>query len=371
MAIIARVFLLLTCTACLSLAAAAQIAHDTDENEIIRVDTQLIDVPVQVIDKSGRPQLGLKQSNFVIYEDGRKQLLADFSTTSAPFELSLVLDTSGSTRSDLQLIQRAAESFIGSLRPGDRVSLISYKADRSTGKELSVSEVLRGLTDDREALKTALSEVKTGNGTPYYDSLMQVVAQVFDKKPAEQFRGRRALIALTDGVDSNSAADFAAVKKALEKAGIICYFIQVDTSEYFESNVLGDCKNSLWFSQSQIRRYYTRFYPQSNFEKVYDFCKIGEFERLDISHKLYGLAGAEMNDLAKMSGGRVFPIADLNSAKAAFEKVAQEIGTQYRIGYYPDNEKNDGAFRSIRVEIKGLPAGATVRAREGYTAPKK
>jgi VWFA-related protein len=82
------------------------------------------------------------------------------------------------------------------------------------------------------------------------------------------------------------------------------------------------------------------------------------------------LADAEMAQLAKISSGRVFPIADLSEARAAFKMVAEEIGTKYSLGYYPSNDKRDGTYRKIKVEVKGLPAGTQIRAREGYTAPK-
>src|SRR5215475_13667687 len=78
------------------------------QEEVVKVDTQLIDVPVVVTDKAGKPVLNLKQDNFTVYEDGKKQDLSDFSATSAPFEVALLLDTSGSTRPDLELIQSAA-----------------------------------------------------------------------------------------------------------------------------------------------------------------------------------------------------------------------------------------------------------------------
>ncbi len=340
-----------------------------DADEVLRVDTQLIDIPVVITDKTGKPVLNLKPNNFVVYEDGKPQQVADFSATNAPFEVALLLDTSGSTRSDLALIQRAAESFIASLRPGDRVSVIGFTTAKRDNKMTAVSEVLSNLTDDRVKLKTVLAEVKTSNGTPYYDGLEQVVEQIFSQKPKDEFRGRRALVALTDGVDSTSVADFADVRGQFEQAGIVSYFIQVDTREFFEDNLLGDCEGAMRFSNAQIRRYYRTFYPKSKIEKVAGFCQLGDFERLDISKQLYELADAEMQTLAQTSGGKVFPVGDLSEARTAFAKVAQEIGTKYSLGYYSSNEKRDGTYRKIKVELKGVPAGATVRAREGYSAP--
>ncbi len=363
----ARFVLLLLCFSGFIVDLPAQTEEKDDD--VIRVDTQLVDVPIVVTDKTGKPILNLKQTNFTIYEDGKKQEVAEFAATNAPFEVALLLDTSGSTRSDLSLLQRAAANFIASLRPGDKVSVISYKTERDSTQAFAVSEVLSGLTDDREKLKNVLDSVKTSNGTPYYDSLLQVVEKVFDKPAKDEFRGRRALVALTDGVDSVSAAEFDEVKEKFEKAGITSYFIQVNTREFFEENLLGDCRIAIRFSTAQIRRYYRVYYPKSNVEKTFNFCGLGDFERLAISKGLYDLADRQMKDLAKISGGKVFPVADLSEARNAFKAVADEIGTQYSLGYYSSNEKRDGTYRKIRIELKNVPVGLQIRAREGYTAP--
>jgi len=352
-----------------SLLCAAAQTPLTNKEEVIKVDTQLVEVPVIITDRTGRPILNLKQSNFAIYEDGKPQEILDFSNASAPFEVALLLDTSGSTRSDLQLIQHAAENFINSLRPGDRVALIAFKQGPRDSGVPAISELVSPLTDDRTALKSALERVSTSNGTPYYDSLIQIADKVFGTAPSEEFRGRRALVALTDGVDSTSVADFDEAQEKLEKRGLISFFIQVNTRPFFEDNLLGDCATALRFSQAQIRRYYKSFGPGANMERTDDFCKLGDFERLAISKKLYEIADGEMSKLAKTSGGKVFPVADLTEARAAFKNVADEIGTKYSLGYYSTNEKRDGTYRKIRVELKGAPPGSVVRAREGYTAP--
>ncbi len=150
-----------------------------NDDEVIRVDTELVEVPVVITDRTGKPILDLKQSNFVVSEDGKPQQITDFSTSSAPFEVALLLDTSGSTRGELQLMQRAAQNFISSLRPGDRVSIIAYQTDTADGKASPKSELIVNLTSDRTVLSTALARIKTSTGTPYYDSLVQVVETVF------------------------------------------------------------------------------------------------------------------------------------------------------------------------------------------------
>jgi VWFA-related protein len=90
---------------------------------------------------------------------------------------------------------------------------------------------------------------------------------------------------------------------------------------------------------------------------------------MHISRALYQVARAEMQELARETGGRTFPAADLRDARRAFTQVAEEIGKLYSLGYYPSNKARDGRFRAIRVEVKGMP-GAQVTAREGYQAPK-
>ena len=354
----------------ISVCAFAQTPKPTETDEVIRVDTQLVEVPIAVVSSSGMPLRGLKASNFVVSEDGKKQEIIDFSTTTEPFEVALLLDTSGSTRADLRLIQSAAQYFVASLRPGDRVAIIAYNTERKEGLAFAVDEVVCPLTDDRRALRTAIDNISTSNGTPFYDSLLAVVEKVFRDPPKEQFRGRRALVALTDGVDSSSASEFLEVKDEFDAAGIISFFIQIDTRDSFEEGLLGDCKLATRFSAAQIRRYYRSLNAKGKgMEKAVNFCQLGDFERLAISKKLYEIADLEMNDLANISGGNVFPVGDLGEARIAFKNVANEIGTKYSIGYYSSNEKRDGTYRKIKVDLKGLPAGSKVRAREGYTAP--
>lgn len=351
----------------ISLTSAAQDKKTDDE--VIRVDTQIVDVPISVVSAAGTPVRGLKASNFVVFEDGKRQEIVDFSTTTEPFEIALLLDTSGSARGDLPLIQQAAQDFIASLRPGDRVAIIAYDTERTEKQAFAVSGIVSPLTGDRKVLRSAVNNIQTSNGTPFYDSLVQIAEAVFDQKPAEQFRGRRAVVALTDGVDSSSKANFEAAKEKLEETGVVSFFIKVDTRDFFEETLLGDCESAMRFSSAQIRRYYSSIAGKSGMEKAASFCQLGDFERLAISKWLYNTADAEMDDLAKRSGGKVFPAGDLGDARNAFKSVAEELGTKYTLGYYPSNEKRDGTVRRIKVEVKGVSRGAVVRARESYTAP--
>ncbi len=346
--------------------------EEVDEGDVVKVETQLVSVPAVVTGSSGRPLVGLKAENFVLYEDGRPQALANFGTTQAPFEIALLLDTSGSTRADVGLIRQAANAFIDALRPGDRVSLVAFNNKNLGLSKMATVEILAGLTDDRKALRRAVDDLGASNGTPFYDALERVATQVFRNPPSDDLRGRRAIVALTDGVDSASETDFATARVRLLRSGLASYFVQVNTEEFVEERLLKDCQDNgrLTLSAKQLERYRRIFVPRGRAEDYREFCSMGSFERMQISRDLYNLARKEMDDLAKVSGGKNFTAASLRDARAAFALVANEIGTQYSLGYYPTNKARDGKYRTIKVEVKGTPEKGQVRAREGYYAPR-
>jgi Ca-activated chloride channel family protein len=345
--------------------------EEVDEDDVVRVDTQLISVPVTVTDRTGRPLTNLRAENFALYEDGRPQRVANFITTDAPFEVALVLDTSGSTRAEVGLIRRAANAFIDALRPGDRIAILAFNSQEDGATKLATVELLTHLTDDRDALQQAIESIGTSNGTPFYDALERVVVEVFREPPRAGLRGRRALVALTDGVDSTSEADFATVRSRLQQTGTLAYFIQVNTEDFVEERLLKDCQDDgrLSLSRVQLQRYRKIFDPRADTADYTNFCQMGPFERMQISRSLYQLARREMAELARDSGGKTFNAVDLRDARAAFAQVASDIGKQYSLGYYSTNKARDGRFRSIKVEVRGLQ-GAQVSAREGYQAPK-
>ena len=346
--------------------------EEVDEGDVVRVETQLVSVPAVVTDRSGRPIAGLRLDNFTLLEDGKPQRLTNFATTETPFEIALLLDTSGSTRNDLGLIREAANAFIRALRAGDRVAIIAFKnIDREKGPPVASVDVLSPLTDNREVLQVAIQDLGTSNGTPFYDGLGRVADEIFREPPRDEMRGRRAVVALTDGVDSSSNTDFNSARAALARAGLASYFIQMSTEDYVEDRLLKDCEDDgrLTLSEKQLERFRRLFVPQLQKEDYQDFCRLGQFERMDISRRLYNLARQEMSEMARGSGGKNFSAATLNDARAAFAQVANEIGTQYSLGYYPSNKARDGRFRQIKVELRGVK-DANVRAREGYYAPQ-
>ncbi|MDT4968595.1 MAG: Ca-activated chloride channel [Acidobacteriota bacterium] len=346
--------------------------EELDEGDVVRVDTQLVSVPAVVTDAAGRPLVNLRADNFVLFEDGRPQRISNFSTAEAPFEVVLLLDTSGSTRADLSLIRGAARAFINALRPGDRVAIVGFNSSRQAASPLAQVDLVARLTDNREVLQKALEDLGASNGTPYYDSLTRIAEEVFRDPPRDEVRGRRAVVALTDGVDSASDANYEEARSRMQRIGVACYFIQVNTEDFVEDRLLRDCQEfgTLRLSRTQLQRYRRIFVPRADASRYEDFCQMGQFERMSISRSLYELARREMDDLSRVSGGKSFPALDLRDARAAFAEVAKEIGTKYSLGYYPTNKARDGQFRSIRVEVRGIAGGTQVRAREGYYGPK-
>jgi Ca-activated chloride channel family protein len=350
----------------------ASSSDEVDEGDVVRVDTQLVSVPVVVTDATGRPLSGLRQENFRLLEDGQPQTITNFGTTDAPFEIALLLDTSGSTRDDVGLIRQAALSFINALRPGDRIGIVAFNQAQTVNDPMAVVEVLTPLTNDRAELTKAIGNLGSSNGTPYYDALERVADSIFRAPVTDQVR-RRAVVALTDGVDSTSNSDFNSAKLKLSRAGIACYFIEVNTEDFVEDRLMKDCQDDgrLTLSQRQLQRYREIFMPKAKSEELSNFCQMGLFERMSISRGLYSLARREMDDLARVSGGRSFVASDLADARAAFARVAADIGTLYSLGYYPTNKARDGKFRSIQLQVKGLKDKAEIRARDGYYAPKQ
>ena len=352
--------------------SSSSAAEEVDEGDVVRVETQLVSVPAVVTNISGRPVAGLASGNFLVFEDGQEQKITNFGTSEAPFEIALLLDTSGSTRADVALIRQAANAFIDALRPGDRVAIVGFNTVQQGQSTMATVDVLSKLTGDRKALRSAIENLGSSHGTPFYDALERISEEIFHEPPREEVRGRRAVVSLTDGVDSTSDSDFDVARTKLLRSGVASYFIQVNTEDFVEDRLLKDCQDDgrLTLSAKQLQRYRQIFVPGAKPDDYIDFCQMGQFQRMQISRDLYNLARREMNDLAKASGGKNFVAVSLQDARAAFARVANEIGTQYSLGYYPANKARDGKFRTIRVEVRGVQGKPQVRAREGYYAPK-
>jgi VWFA-related protein len=323
----------------------------------IRVDTDLVTLDVAVTDRDGkRSNTGLRAEDFTVYEDGVRQKITTFLTTEIPFNLVLLIDTSGSTRDDVGLMRRAALRFLDELRPQDRVAVIQFS------KQV---ELLQELTADHARIESALALLAPGSGTSFYDALQLTVEEELKKAD-----GRKAIIALTDGVDSYGFQTYEQVLPALERASASLYFLELDTESFTEAGMVRDCSNEdhFEFSHKQLLKYQKENRRAKSDAYFEGHCAIPRTERAQINPRLYESARHELREMGDKTGGRVYPVKQLQQLDAIYAQIAAELHTQYSIAYYPSNEKHDGKWRNVKVEVK--QSGLTARTRPGYRAPR-
>ncbi|MFN0124046.1 MAG: VWA domain-containing protein [Blastocatellia bacterium] len=325
------------------------------EGAAIRVNTELVSVDVLVSDRTGQknaPRLAAEE--FVVYEDGKRQEVANFSAAEVPFSLVLLLDVSGSASRDLSLIRQAAIRFLQELRPQDRVAIVTFHKD---------VEQLINLTDDRKELENALTLLPSGTGSAVYDGLETAITQTLGK-----IEGRKAVISLTDGVDSYGAATYEKLLPLIERSSAMLYFLEVDTQGFTETGMARECtdRDHFEFSEKQLKKY---FIPLGKKGPLYErHCILDQQERRLVNRALYAAAHQEMQTMAEKTGGLVYPVKSLEQLEPAFSRIAAELRTLYSLAYYPTNDKHDGTWRKLRVEVRRK--GWAVRARPGYRAPK-
>src|SRR5215510_2693915 len=160
------------------------------QGDVVRINTNLVTVPVSVMDRSGKYIVGLRQEDFEIYEDGVKQDLCNFESIEKPFTVALLLDISDSVGFRIGDIQAAAIAFVDQLRQDDRVMVVSFD---------SQVRILSEPTTNHELVREAIRQTQMGGGTRVYDAVDFVLNQRL-----KQIRGRKAAILFTDGIDTGS-----------------------------------------------------------------------------------------------------------------------------------------------------------------------
>jgi hypothetical protein len=184
--------------------------------DILRIDTNLITVPVSVVDRDGRYISDLQKEDFQIAEDGVEQEIAYFGTVEKPFTVVLLLDTSASTWSKLREIKDAAAVFVEQLRPDDQVMVISF----GMGVKVQCEP-----TNDRRKIRKAIGATGKGLSTHLYDAMEDVM-----KKRLSRIQGRKALVLFTDGVDATSNhATYESTVHTVEELDALIYPILYDT----------------------------------------------------------------------------------------------------------------------------------------------
>lgn len=341
-------------------ATLAQNKASTGEgkDEILRVDTDLVSLEVNIKTKNnGGPSKPLKIEDFVVYEDGVRQKISNFSTMDMPFNVVILIDSSGSTSEEIGIMRKAIRRFLDKIRPQDQVAIVEFNDTISLHQDF---------TTDKNSIYAALDRLKPGRGTSFYDALQLTVEEVLKK-----IKGRNAVIALTDGVDSYGLTTYDELLPLVERSKTTLYFLEVDTEARAEQGMIRDCHDEkrFEFSEKQLKKYVQEYAEGMDSSEFEDYCRLSRLEKLQINRRLYQSARRELRELAEKTGGHVYPVKQLRLLDPVYEEIARELRTQYSIGYYPTNEKHDGTWRRVKVEIK-VP-GFEATTRPGYRAPGK
>ncbi len=266
-------------------------AQDEEDNTPVKVDTLLYTIPLTVSDRKGTYIAGLKKEDFTIYEDGLSQKIELFLNEDAPMNVAILLDTSYSTRDVLDNIQKAARDFIKILRPEDRAVIVSF--DERT-------VFLTKLESDRKTLSGAIERVRVSsvNGSNMYEAIERVTANYF-----AALKGRKAIIALTDGMVTGSGTSAQQILDTLQKSDTFFYPI------IFKTGGNSARKRPVLVELLQI--------------------------------------------MAQESGGKFYE-KDSTKLKEAFQSIAEDLKYQYLLGFYPRNTNTRAARIRVTVENEKL-----------------
>lgn len=379
----------------------AQPAADAqDDVDVVKVDTNLVSIPVVVSDRAGVYVPDMRQDEFTLLEDGVRQELSFFSTVTQPFTVVLMLDTSASTEEKLKDIRSAAIAFVAELQPKDRIKVMSFDDEVRD---------LNPFTSDQAIVQRAIQTTRAGKGTKLYDAMQTALTLL---KPG---KGRKAIVIFTDGVDFRSDSFFYANNmRALEESGVIIYPIRYNTRAETERLAREQAASggrpdlaaiikgrsgggplpiptgttfpggTIPGNEGQVRiggipMPTLPAPPQRDNPRRDDPRQRSPYpEQRDDSQPanedglnfmldgLYKTADSYLNELARKSGGKLTRADTLALLPAAFKEIAAELRTQYAIGYYPSNPVKNGGYRKIKLTASRK--GASVRARPGYSA---
>jgi VWFA-related protein len=288
----------------------AAVPATMESQDTLKVSVDLVNVQFSVTDRRGRLIPGLKAEDFLLEEDGKRQEILHFARENElPLTIGMLIDTSPSVRPVFEEEKETAVAFLESiLRPTDLALVIGF--DRSV-------TMVQDYTERTKLLKAAIDELEIGGGTSLYDAIYLVC-----KEKLGHEAGRKTVILISDGEDTTSKTKFFEALVAAHQSDAVVYSI---------SNSRGG-----FFSRGSI-----------------------------------GAGGGDPGTLKKFSdetGGATFFLDSGNGFKKIFDQIAQELRTQYSIGYISTNSNRDGKFRQIKIVPRN--SSHMVRARKGYYAPK-
>ncbi len=315
------------------------------DDETIRVDSSIVRLNVGVVDEKGRAVTTLDRNSFDLYEDGVRQTITNFESNEAPFSVVILLDMSGSTFGFRQIIKMSASRFIDALSPEDRIAVIEfYEPTKNNSDRKTKINVLNDFTTKRS---TILNSINVANGegkTPMFEALNVALEKLSHEKSR-----RKAIIALTDGVDT-AARD--KDRDQLEKLTDL----QIPTAINPETSDL--LNRMLNRADAQGVTIYPLVLPSG------DPAKLADPTPRQVA--MFKAARERMQIIADRTGGRLNAINRLEDMGRLYAVVAAELRTLYTVEYQSTNDKRDGKWRAIKLEARN-PALIS-RTRQGYYA---
>jgi VWFA-related protein len=318
------------------------------EMDVVRVDTNLVTVPVSVVDRDGRYISDLQKEDFQLVEDGIDQEIAYFAAIEKPFTVVLMLDTSASTWSKLGEIKDAAAVFVAQLRPDDQVMVISF----GMGVKVQCEPTI-----DRQKIRKAIAATGKGLSTHLYDAMENVM-----QKHLKRISGRKAIVLFTDGVDATSNhATYESTARIAEELDALIYPILYDT--YDPSIDTGG--SAAPPSNSRVLSILRKIPLPLPIPTIGNGGGSSSGGGAGSSRADYDRGERYLHELAELTGGRVYEASkDLRYLRDAFSHIADELGRQYSIGYYPKRKGEPGERRQIKVRVSR--PDVAVRSRDRY-----
>jgi Ca-activated chloride channel family protein len=289
----------------------AQTPVQTPRPPVFEAGIEVINLTVSVTDARSRYVTDLAQREFAVFEDGVRQDLTLFTHENLPISLALMVDVSASMSEKLPVAQSAATRFVKTLRPQDAAEIVQFN-DRAT--------ILQDFTADHLALETAIRRTEASGPTALHNALYVALKDLSKQKKAGELR-RRAIILLSDGEDTASLVSDDQVLELAKKTEISIYAISL------RSNRAQD-RNRLAFSQA--------------------------------THLL--------TSLTRETGGQVHFPNSITELDSVYERIAEELRTQYNLGYVSSNKRRDGKWRRIVVRVPDRD-NVMIRHKLGYYAP--
>ena len=326
---------LLRCSLAVLVCAFAAVVAFAQIDDPVNVDTSIVRVNIGVVDPRGRPITNLARPDFTVFEDGVKQEITHFELASAPFSVVMMLDMSGSTKSFRQNIALSAARFLDALAPEDRVAVIEF---------YSKVNVLNEFTPDRERI---LHSIKVANGSGETNLYRGI--EVALEKLAKEGNRRKAIVVLTDGVDTRAKNKD---REFLSKLGDqdVLTAIKPERNEMLAA--LLDRADKLGVT----------IYPLAL--PTGDPAKLADPTPVQVA--MYAAARSRLQLVADRTGGTLNTITRLDEMGRLYATIAADLRTLYTIEYQPANLNKDGKWRTIKVEVS--EPGLIARSRQGYFA---